>query len=489
MRYPGFFSGSEPALSALASSARTVNFYLEKIGTDGAQSKLAFYPTPGQQAWITAATSGGVLVDAVGRGGVWTGSRAFVAIGGGLYEVFSDGSITRRGNLAVDSKPVQFAYNGTVGGQLALAAGGNGYCYTLATNTLTQVLTGECHQVAMIDEYFLGLNITTGKLRLSNLNDGSTWDPTQFAVRSAQPDPWTALVVNAPDIWLLGANTGDVWYDAGTSPFPLAARSGLTIPYGIVAPFSLVMTAGQLLWLASNKDGDGVVVATQGYGAQPISDFALDTAIAAYRRTATITDAEAFVFQMLGHAFYVLRFPSANATWLYDLTMGVWTELGDWNSSRGDYDVWGPRFHLSAFGKHIVGEATTGTLSYLDVTYATKADGSVIRRLRRGPVLVNEMRRIGITRFELLLEAGLGNAVAPGTDPQVMAQFSIDGGKTWGLERSCGAGPIGQYQRRVFWNRHGSPRLWVPQVVMSDPVPWRIIDAFLNNDQPQRAAA
>lgn len=488
-RYPGFLNGSAPSQSAIATSERTVNFYLEKIGTEGTQSKIALYPTPGQLAWITAASSGGVLTDVGGRGGVWTGSRAFVAIGSGLYEVFADATVTKRGTLAQDSNPAQFAYNGPTGGQLAIASGGNAYCYVLATNALSTVLTAECHQIAMLDEYFLALNQTTGRLRLSNLNDGLTWDVNQFALRSAQPDPWQALIVNAPDIWLIGNNTGDVWYDAGSSPFPLAARTGLNITFGIIAPFSLCVTGGQLMWLSSNKDGAGIVVAAQGYTPRPISSIELDTAIATYQRTASITDAEALVFQMGGHTFYVLRFPAANATWLYDLTTDKWTELGDWNSARGAFDVWSVRFHLYAFGKHLVGDSATGTVSLLDTTYGTKADGAVIRRLRRGPVLINEMKRISINHFELVLEAGLGLQSGQGSDPQVMARFSSDGGKTFGFERSCGSGRVGQYTKRVFWNRMGSPRLWVPEIAMSDPTPWRIVDALINNTAQVGAAA
>lgn len=488
-KYPGFLNGSAPSTSAIATSERTVNFYLEKIGTEGTQSKIALYPTPGQLAWITAATSGGILTDVGGRGGIWTGARAFVAIGGSLYEVFADATITKRGAITQDSNPAQFAYNGPTGGQLSICSGGNAYTYTLGTNVLTQTLTGEAGQVGMIDEYFLALNQTTGKLRLSNLNDGLTYDPTQFALRSAQPDPWVAMAVNPPDIWLLGNNTGDVWYDAGTSPFPLAARTGLNITYGIIAPFSLCVTGGQLMWLSSNKDGAGIVVAAQGYTPKQISSIELDTAIAVYQRMASITDAEGLVFQMGGHTFYVLRFPSANATWLYDLTTGKWTELGDWNSVRGDYDVWSTRFHLYAFGKHLVGETNTGTISLLDTAYGTRSDGSVIRRMRRGPVLVNEMKRIAISRFEIVLETGLGLQSGLGSDPQVMARFSSDGGKTFGYERWAGSGRVGQYTRRVFWNRLGSPRLWVPEIVMSDPVPWRIVDALINNDANTRQAA
>lgn len=480
MRYP-FIAGSAPSQSKIATSERTVNFYVELIGTEGPQNRRALYPTPGQQAWITAANSGGVLTDIGFRGGLYTGSRAFLVIGGGFYEAFSDARIIMRGTVAQDANVAQLSYNGPTGNQVGVVSGGNYYVYNLTTNVLSLVLTGEANQIGMLDEYFLALNQTTGRLRLSNLNDGSTWDPTQFALRSAQPDPWVALLVNPPDILLLGLFSGDVWYDAGTSPFPLAARAGLNIPYGIVAPWSLAMTGGRYFWLSSNKDGDGLVVSMSGYQPVPISTLEVDTAIATYRRNFSISDAESLVFQAEGHTFYVLRFPSANATWLYDLTTNIWTELGTWNSAKGDYDVWHPRVHLSAFGMHLVGEAATGTISKLDVTYATEPDGSVIRRLRRGPVLVNEMRRQPLGRFEVGLEAGLGLVSGQGSKPQVMGRFSDDGGKTWSNERNASAGEIGNYRARVAFTRLGSPRLWVPELTMTDPIPWRIVDAYLNN--------
>ena len=290
------------------------------------------------------------------------------------------------------------------------------------------------------------------------------------------------MIVNAPDIWLLGEQTGDIWYDAGTPNFPLAARQGLTIPYGIAAPFSLAVTAGQVLWLTKNKDGAGLVVRANGYSQAPITTPEFATALSKYQRTSTITDAEALVYQQDGHTFYVLRFPAANATWAYDLTTGEWAERGKWNSATGSYDVWAPRTHIYAFGLHLTGDNATGTLSAMDVSYGSELDGSAIRRLRRGPILVNENRRIPIHRFEVLVEPGLGLQVGQGSDPQMMFRASSDGGKTFGNERSVSVGQVGQYRRRAIVTRLGSPRLWVPEISVSDPIPWRLIDAYINND-------
>jgi hypothetical protein len=170
------------------------------------------------------------------------------------------------------------------------------------------------------------------------------------------------------------------------------------------------VTGGEVLWLTKNKDGAGLVVRANGYSPTPINTPELATALSRYQRTSTITDAEAMVYQQDGHTFYVLRFPSANATWAYDLTTGEWAERGKWNNGRTDYDVWAPRVHVYAFGQHLTADAGTGTMSAMDVSFGSELDGSAIRRLRRGPILIQENKRMPIRRFEVLVEPGLGTA-------------------------------------------------------------------------------
>lgn len=475
-RYPAFVGGSATSQSVLADGEQTINWYVEQMTGEAATAKNALYPTPGFQGFILA----GQITDLGTRAGIAINGRTFVVVGTGFYELFGTHLATKRGTVAQDNNLAQIVSNG-VGNQLLIGSGGNAYCFELATNTLTQILTNEVTQIGMLNSTFLAFNAALSKIRISDLNDGLSWDPTQFAQRSAQPDPWKAMIVNSPDIFLIGEQTGDVWYDSGASPFPLAPRQGLTLGYGIVAGFSLAFTGGVGFWLTQNKDGAGMVVQTRGYSPQKISTPELDTAIARYQRDSIITDAEALVYQDQGHTFYVLRFPAANATWAYDLTTNSWAERGKWNAALNRYDVWWPRVHLYAFGSHLVGDAATGTIAAMDVTYPSEADGSAIRRLRRGAPLMNDQRRMPIKRFELLLETGLGVQSGQGSDPQVMFRGSSDGGKTWGTQRQASAGAVGKYDTRVFWTRLGSPRIWVPEVTVADPVPWRLIDAFLNN--------
>lgn len=483
--YPNFVGPSARHLSPLAGCARTVNLW---VATGG--GRPALYTTPGFQSYIGMA---GGITDVGGRALFQMNGRALGVIGAGVYELFATQTATRYGAVLQDANPAFITMNGIGGNQALIASGSNAYNLNLATNVLSAaVLTGEATQIGMLDGYGLAMNSVTGKLRLSNLNDFLTWDPTQFALRSAAPDNWQALLVNAPDVWLIGEQSGDVWYDAGTFPFPLAPRNGASFKYGIAATFSLAAAGNSVLWLSKSDAGAGIVVRARGYVPQPVSSDALETAIAGYARTSRITDAEAVVTQWEGHTFYILRFPSANATWAYDLDQNIWTELGKWNAVRGDYDVWAPRVTCYAFGKHLIAETGTSTISEMDISFYTESDGGPKRWLKIPDALVAEGDRLFVDQISLNVEPGLGTLAGQGRDPKVMFRVSLNYGKTWGVERTASVGQMGDYDRQAQFNGCGSSvNSWVPEFSGSDPIAWHIVGADVRGSgfQQQQAAA
>ncbi len=473
MEYPGFIGPSSRNRSPLAGCERTVNLYVE--ARDSQSNRAGLYTTPGFQSYI--AMTGGIT-DVGGRALRQMNGRAFGLIGAGVYELFATQTAIKLGTVVQDSNLGAITLNGIGGNQAAFASGGSLYVLNLATNVLSAaLLPGEVTQAGMLDGYGIWFNKTLGKVRLSNLNDFATNDPTQFAIRSSAPDNWTAMIVNAPDVFLIGEQSGDVWYDAGTFPFPLAPRNGASFKYGISATFSLAAAGDSVLWLSRNAEGAGIVVRARGYVPQPVSSKALETAISGYARTATITDAEALVTQFEGHTFYILRFPAANATWAYDLAQGTWIELGKWNVATGAYDVWTPRVTCYAFGKHLVAD-TTGSISEMDISFPTEADGGPKRWLRIPPPLVATEDRLFVDQLTLQVEPGLGTVTGQGADPQVMLRVSLNFGKTWGPERTASVGKTGQYDRLVQWNGGGSSvNSWLPEFSGTDPIAWHLVGA------------
>jgi hypothetical protein len=69
-----------------------------------------------------------------------------------------------------------------------------------------------------------------------------------------------------------------------------------------------------------------------------------------------------------------------------------------------------------------------------------------------------------------------------GRGPLMTLRWSDDGGKTFSNEHVRDCGQAGAYLTRVLWNRLGSPRDRVYEISVTDPVPWRIIDAYLDAD-------
>lgn len=442
---------------------RCVNFYPQRI-KDG----FALYPTPGLTSFAAAPES-------PGRGIFGESDRCFAVIGSALYEIFADGTKTNRGTVATNQYPATLFTNGDGGGQLGITSGDTAYSYNLTTNVLSSA-TADATMGGMIDGYGVVLDIDTSKLRVSNLLDLGTYDPTQTAQRSTASDPWKAMLVKYPRIWLLGEHTGDVWYNAQTSPFPFAPVPSVQIPYGCKAPFSLKACGQSVMWLTQTQQGGGQVVEAQGYTPTVVSDEPLEYALSQYSR---IDDAVAYSYQEQGHDFYCLNFPSAKATWVYDQTERTWHERGTWNTTTASYGIFGPQYHAHVFGHHLVLHAENGTVYRQSVDLATDASSVLIRRMRIPPVLEHVDKKTQIPGLQLDLEAGLGLTSGQGSDPRVSLRMSKDGSKTWGNERYRSAGTQGQYTKRVIWRRCGQGWKMVPEIVVSDPIPWRMKDLHI----------
>lgn len=481
MEFQAFCGPSYTSQSPIADCEQTMNFMVENMESQGAVTKRALYPTPGLQAF--AMSSVGSRVRALYSIIALNVEMCWAIISNTLFEVGADKTLTNRGTLAEDTNVGTLVTNGDGGGQLFSTSGTEGYCLDLSSNAFTNPVHS-VSMASMVDGYIVALDVPTSTLKISDLLDANTWDPTQFAQRSAQPDPWRAMVVNYNEIWLLGSQTSEVWYDAGNFPFPFALRPGAIMQQGIAAPFSAAVLDGTVIWLAHNQNGQNQLVGASGYVPARISTHAFEWALSQYAR---VDDATAWVCEYLGHPLYVLNFPTAGATWAYDKNTESMFELGTYISAQNAYEAWHPQCHTFAFGKHLVGDRNAPTIYEMGASFPYDVDGLPIRRLRRVPFTRDEMRRLFLGKFALEMEVGLGMP-STGAAPSVLCRFSYDGGKTWGSYRTMTAGAIGQYGALVWWERNGQGRMPAIEVVVTDPVPWRIVNAYLDVERQEGAA-
>lgn len=456
----------------MADSEELINFYTEKNETPNAPIPSCLLPTPGFTSVVTVAE--GPI-----RGCCTANGLTYFVAGYRLYE-WNGVTATARGTLAADTNPATLCWNGPAGMELFVTSGDVGYVLNLTSFVLTTVLASGATMGAYQDGFFLSLNATTGVLRISDLLDGLTWSPTQIAQRSDAPDPWVAMTVINAEIWLLGSRTSCVWFNAGSFPFPFEMIPGARLEQGIVAPFSLIRDVAPLCWVSANAQGARMVLMAQGYTGQRISTHAIEAALGSYT---TVSDATSFSYQEQGHTFYVLTFPTEDATWAYDTSEGAWAKRAYWDTLVSTWTALRVRTHVyTDSGVHLVGDRSSGALYRMGLDLYTDVDGAQILRERTPPrVSAPGQVRFTVPSIHVLMDVGVGvigdDADDPDVNPQAMLQTSRDGGKTWGPERWAAIGKIGEYGTRVYWTQCGQARNRVDRFRFAAACPIRIADA------------
>jgi hypothetical protein len=311
--------------------------------------------------------------------------------------------------------------------------------------------------------------------------------------------------VDHSEVWLFGTNSVEVWYNSGNADFPLQRIQGAFNEIGCAATFSVAKLDNGLFWLGADARGKGIVYRANGYTGQRVSTHAVEWQIQQYEN---ISDAVAYTYQMDGHAFYVLTFPSANATWVYDVSTGTWHERAGWYNGQQTRQ----RGHMMmAFdGQICVGDYQNGNIyAYsLDVYADYDRPQRWVRSWRALPTGQNNLKRTAHHALQLDIETGVAllrgtsgpiftesgdlliteNGITLQTEgvddrePRIMLRWSDDGGHTWSSEHWLSIGGIGEYGRRVIWRRLGMTtklRDRVYEVSGTDPVPIYIMGAEL----------
>lgn len=426
------------------------------------------------------------LLVSVGAGpirGAWAfGGYGYVVSGVELYKLDTSWNATLLGNVT-GSGPVSMSDNGT---QLFVACNPDGFIYNATTNVFQQITDPDfpgAVTVGYLDGYFVFNQPNTQMLWVTQLLDGTSVDPLDFASAEGSPDLLLSLIIDHREAWLFGSTSVEVWYDSG-DVFPLTRIQGAFNEIGCAAPYSVAKLDNGLFWLGADARGQGIVYRSSGYSGVRVSTHAVEFAIQGYQ---TISDAIGYSYQQEGHSFYVLTFPTATATtgatWVYDVATGAWHE-------RGYFTNAGFTRHRSncqmAFNNEIVvGDYVNGNLYAfdLDVYLDNGATQKWVRSWRALPPGTNNLKRTAQHSLQLDLEAGTGLNSGQGSDPQVMLRWSDDGGHTWSNEHWRSSGAIGGYGRRAIWRRLGMTnklRDRVYEVSGTDPVKISIMGAELD---------
>ena len=449
---------------------RCLNWYPE-IDSSNSKSVLSLKPRPGLKLFTTL-TGGGAIR------GLYNASndRFFGVCGNTLSEIYANGSAVVRGTIASTTGIVKMTDNGI---QLILVDGssGSGYTLTFGGNVFAEITDagypGGTH-VAFIDQYFLSNKPNTQQYQWCDLADGTSWPGLNIASSEGSPDYNNSLISLNGELWVFGPQSYEVHYNTGLSRGTFARIQGSNHGVGNIAPYSLAKSENNVFWLGGDDGGWGRVYTNVGYQAQAISTNAIDQVIQRYSK---IDDAIGYCYQKLGHEFYQLSFPTPSVTWVFDISTGMWHEES-WTNSNNDSLMARGIVQDFAFGEVFVGDWRSGSVFEVDPDTYTD-NGDLIHRERTSPHIWSNLDRNFYGSFQLDIEPGIGLVSGQGEDPQIMLQISNDGGHTYGSERWRGAGRLGEYRKRVKWNRLGTSRDRVWKIKCTDPVKWVILGAYI----------
>jgi hypothetical protein len=425
-------TGSGATADIIISGGNIVEIILDSGGADYTVGDQLSAALPGTAINTWSATTGSGYTDGnyssiVLTGGTGSGATAdFTVVGG---------TIT---SINIDNPGFGFTAGDVLGATLP---GGSGF-------TLTVVTTGGYGFIFTVD--------TAG---------GTAFDPLDFATKAGYPDPIVTLIVMHLEIWLIGTQTTEVWYNAGAADFTFQILPGVFIEHGCAAQYSVARQDLSIYWLSKDKQGQCIVLKGNNYAAHRISTYAIENEFSGYP---TISDAVGFTYQQLGHTFYVLTFPTANKTWVWDESSELWHERASFNLSVQENLPIDPllgRIRANcccvAGNQVLVGDYSNGALWALDVNTAFEGNVNIpLPRVRSFPHLVNDQKRVTYQQFIVDMECGTDStdSTSISTNPVVSLRWSDDRGKTYGNYVQQSLGDLGEYLTSIQYRRLGVAR-------------------------------
>lgn len=465
-----FVGGSYTARSSNLNAQSCINLF-PVVDNQDAKTVLAMYGTPGLILLANLEVGVNLCVRAVYA----TSTMLYAVVNSNVYSVTLTGISTLLGSLTTSTGFVDTAENGL---QLLIVDGTNqGGLITFSTGLLTlTTLPCAASSVTFQDQYFIITKKDSRQFFISELLDGSSWDASDTKIVEGRAANLVACISNTQDLWFFGKKSVEVYYNSGNADFPFEKISGALVDIGCVAVGTPTKINGVLYWLSDKKQ----VCRNQGYQPQFVSTPEIEFQIASY---GDLSNTQGFMYSLEGNTFYVLAFPEVSKTWVYNTTTNFWHE---WQSYFSLSTPWGRhRSNCAAqFGDDwIVGDYNNGNLYKLDMSIFTD-NGNTIQRQRATQVINKERLNVIHSLLEVEFETGIGlDGSVQGSDPQVILDWSDDGGHTWSNQHWRSLGKIGEFHARVRWLQLGMSRNRIYRITITDPVKIIILGAYADLEE------
>lgn len=474
MRVP-FLGPTYNGRSNFLDPTRCINFYPEINPNPNPKSSLSLIGTSGLLKALDTSRS-------TIRG--LYGLDQLYVVADNLFFSWDGTTLTQIGQLSTNTGPVIMKDNGSLGHQICVVDG-SVYIYDTIAKTLVQPSSyPKLIHLAYIDGYFVGVDDELTHYT-SDLYNGLVWNALAQGLVLSTTDKLRGIAYIQQQLVMIKQGSCEFWYDAGVATSmgsPFARVPGAMVAFGTDASYSI--TAGpnsSVIFLGFQRLGDNLefvgVVQLSGYTPQIISPPAINYRI---NQFSVKSDAIGYSYSEDGHTFYVLTFPTADATFVYDFTTQLWHERSSYRESDSPDVVGRHRGNCYACfnGTHYVGDYNSGKVFQMSSNVYSD-DGDPIISTRIAPISydLTDLEAQFIHRFYVDIEVGVTDPSLV-VDPKAMLSWSNDSGFTWSNTYEATLGKVGEYRTRLIWRRLGGAINRVFKLTISEPIRKILVDSY-----------
>jgi hypothetical protein len=469
---------SSPGRFPAAGNAQHINCFSEPAGNEYKSSNQV-WGCAGFEDYATVSGAGGVrlLFEVDGALLVVAGRTVSRLVPGGTPVVI--------GGIATDG-PVYAARNRrSPNVQVGIVSDGVYAVYD--SGTLTNVSDPALSAPTSIDylDGYLFFSERSGRISRSEEDNATLFDGLAFTTAESDPDNLVRVIRNERTLIAFGVKSTE-FYNADPSIDPFAYDRTATMGTGCAAAGSIARVQQTIMWIADDK----TVRRLNGYSGEKVSSYAVDRFIATI---ADLSQVSALTYTMGGNTFYAINSPEG--TWEYNLATGFWHERKSYGLDR-----WQVSAVVEFDGKLICGDYDSPKLYEMRVDAYSEAGADLVMSVQTPPVhafpyaasmselfidfvpgvgqreegtpfttIIPGTPGTGGTPIGMLLALTRGGT--PGTpdietvgfavsnadvsDPELLFDWSDDGGINWKPTRYLKLGKLGETRKRIKTMRLG----------------------------------
>jgi hypothetical protein len=418
--------------------ASFVNCYVEHLG-EGGKVEWPIYAINGQDSFGDELTSGGAI-----RAMLTVDSQVLTVSGRHLYSTNAGGSpMTLVGGIPSDGFVTMARNRRTPTPDVAIVSDGQWFIFnggTLTEGTDTDLPPPTA--VTEIDGYFVFL-IADGRWFISAIDD-TTIDGLDFTEAQSSPDQNVMAAVRGRELIIMGSKSLEFYVDnAASADFPFSrvqtARIGCYAA-GSVQQIILQPQSGSavdsVIWAATDSEGtyNGIRV-LDGYSGTRISTPQVDRLVRAESDPANL---RAMAWTEGEHSFYCISGTAFSMCW--DSGTGQWHQRKSYGLDR-----WRAQCHAQIGQVHLFGDYADNLLYQSNAETFDEVGDPIVATIITPPVhMFPHSFVIDDLYIDALTGVGVNSSLDEDANPQLMVDYSDDGGASFGGLRQIDIGADAQ---------------------------------------------